>query len=68
MTKIIRFKGLCCANCAAKLEKKINKIKGVEATMSFVAGKILLELDNEELLEEVVLCCKKEYPDMVITL
>lgn len=68
MTKIIRFKGLCCANCAAKLEKKINKIKGVEATLSFVAGKILLELDNEELIEEVVLCCKKEYPDMVITL
>jgi Cd2+/Zn2+-exporting ATPase len=68
MTKIIRFKGLCCANCAAKLEKKINKIKGVEATMSFVAGKILLELDNEDLIEDVILCCKKEYPDMVITL
>jgi len=52
MTKIIRFKGLCCANCAAKLEKQINKIKGVKATMSFVAGKIMLELDNEDLLED----------------
>jgi Cd2+/Zn2+-exporting ATPase len=68
MTKIIRFKGLCCANCAAKLEKKLNKIKGVEATLSFVAGKILLELDNEDLIDDVLLCCKKEYPDMVITL
>lgn len=68
MTKIIRFKGLCCANCAAKLEKQINKIKGVKATMSFVAGKIMLELDNEDLLEDVVLCCKKIEPDMEIKL
>lgn len=68
MTKIIRFKGLCCANCAAKLEKQINKIKGVKATMSFVAGKIMLELDNEDLLEDVVLCCKRIEPDMEIKL
>ncbi|MBE6137014.1 MAG: heavy-metal-associated domain-containing protein [Erysipelotrichaceae bacterium] len=68
MTKIIRFKGLCCANCAAKLERQINKIKGVEATLSFVAGKILLELENEELLDDVILCCKKMEPDMEIKL
>ena len=63
MTKIIRFKGICCANCAAKLERKINKIKGVEATISFVAGKIMLELENEELLDQVLELCKKEEPD-----
>lgn len=63
MTKIIRFKGIDCANCAAKLEKKINKIKGVEATISFVAGKMMLELDDEELLDDVLALCKKEEPD-----
>ena len=63
MTKIIRFKGICCANCALKLEKKINKMKGVEATVSFVAGKILLELEDESLLEDVLALCKKEEPD-----
>ncbi len=68
MEKIIRFKGLCCANCALGLEKKINKIKGVKATVSFVAGKILLELDNDDLLDDVILVCKQEYPDMVIKL
>ncbi len=68
MTKILRFKGLCCANCAAKLEKQLNKIKGVQATMSFVAGKILLELDKEELLEEVIQCCKKNEPEIEIRL
>lgn len=64
MEKIIKFKGLCCANCAEKIERKLNKIKGVNATMSFVAGKILIEYDNEELLEKVVEVCKKEEPEM----
>ncbi len=68
MEKVIRFKGLCCANCASKLERKLNKIKGVEATMSFVASKILLELDSEDLLEEVINVCKKTEPDMEIIL
>ncbi len=63
MTKIIRFKGIDCANCAAKLEKKINKIEGVEATISFVAGKMMLELKDEALLEKVLNLCKKEEPD-----
>ncbi len=64
MEKIIKFKGLCCANCAEKIERKINKIKGVNATVSFVAGKILLELDDGSLLEKVVEVCKKEEPEM----
>lgn len=68
MTKIIRFKGIDCANCAAKLEKKLNKIKGVKATMSFVAGKIMLELDDESLLEEVLSVCQREEPEIEIRL
>lgn len=68
MEKIIRFRGLCCANCATKLEKKINKIKGVDATMSYVAQKILLNLDDEALLDQVIAVCKKEEPDMEIIL
>ena len=68
MEKIVKFKGLCCANCAAKIERKLNKIKGVEATVSFVAGKILLELSDESLLEKVIEVCKKEEPEMEILL
>ena len=63
MEKIIRFKGIDCANCAAKLEKKINKIKGVDATISFVAGKMLLNLEDEKLFDEVIALCKNEEPD-----
>ena len=68
MEKIIKFKGLCCANCAAKIERKLNKIKGVNATISFVSSKLLLEMDNEELLEKVIEVCKKEEPEMEILL
>ena len=63
MTKIIRFKGVDCANCALKLEKKINKIKGVQAKMSFTAGKLMLELADESLFDKVIEVCKKEEPE-----
>jgi len=63
MTKIIRFKGIDCANCAAKLEKKINKMKGVKATLSFASGKLMLELDDEKLFDEVIALCKKAEPE-----
>ena len=68
MERIIRFKGLCCANCAEKLERKLNKMKGVEATVSFVAGKILLNLSDESLLDSVVELCKKTEPEIEIIL
>ncbi len=54
MTKMVRFSGIDCANCAAKLEKKLNKIKGVEATISFVSGKMMLELSDEALFDQVI--------------
>ena len=63
MTKMVRFSGLDGANCAAKLEKKLNKIKGVEATISFVSGKMMLELSDEALFDQVIELCKKEEPD-----
>ncbi|MFI3250411.1 MAG: cation transporter [Eubacteriales bacterium] len=44
MEKMFRLVGLDCANCAAKMERKVNKIKGVEyATVDFMSTKLLLE-------------------------
>lgn len=68
MTKIIRFKGVDCANCAAKLEKKINKMKGVKATISYTAGKIMLEYYDDNLFDEVIALCKKEEPEFEYSL
>ena len=68
MSKVICFEGIDCANCAQKLENKLNKIKGVNAEISFVSGKMFLELDNIDLLEDVKNVCKKVEPEMVLYL
>jgi copper chaperone CopZ len=64
----LKFEGIDCASCASKLENKLNKIKGVEANISFIAGKILLNLETEELLEVVKKTCYKVEPDIKLSL
>ncbi|MGE5390070.1 MAG: heavy metal translocating P-type ATPase [Deltaproteobacteria bacterium] len=50
---VIRLEGLDCADCAAKLEKRIGQITGVrEARVNFAAGK--LNLKHYDVLEEVI--------------
>ena len=45
----LNISGLNCANCAAKIEKKINEIDGVkEATVDFLNKKILLFSEEED--------------------
>ena len=70
MKKIFRLKDLDCANCAAKMERGINKIDGVEsATVSFMSQKLTIEADDsrfESIMDEVVRVCKKIEPDCVI--
>ena len=46
MKKSYKFKELDCANCAAKIEREINKIPGVEkATVNFFAMKMTVTAD-----------------------
>lgn len=65
-----KIKGLDCANCAAKLERAINKIKGVEkATISFMNEKMSIELDEDnkkDIMKDVEKMIKKEEPDVTI--
>lgn len=50
MEKQIRFTGIDCAHCAEKIEKKINKIKGVEsATVNFLAQKMIIKANEEDM-------------------
>ena len=47
MKKTFRLEGLDCANCAAKIEKKVKSMDGVkDATVSFFAQKLVLEADD----------------------
>ena len=64
-----KIKGLDCANCAAELERKIQKVEGVdEASISFMTEKLVLEIagNKDEIMEKVKKVIKKEEPDVTI--
>ena len=65
-----KIKGLECANCAAELERAIQKVDGVEsATISFMAERMTIEIDEErkeEVIEKVNKVVKKEEPDVTL--
>lgn len=37
--------GMTCAACAARIEKILNRLKGVEATVNLASEKVQLQLD-----------------------
>lgn len=48
MKKVYRLEGLCCANCAKKIEDAVKKIPGVNsAKLNFVTTKLIVESDLE---------------------
>jgi len=68
--KVFKLEYLGCANCAAKMERAINKIDGVNsATVNFITQKLIVESDDQEfddiikLIQKVV---KKIEPDCTI--
>lgn len=65
-----KIKGLDCANCAAELERAIQKIDEVEScNINFLTEKMEIEYDEnnkEEILEKVKKVIKKEEPDVTI--
>jgi len=69
-SKIFILEGLDCANCAQKIEDKINKIYGVKkATLNFVNKKLLIEFSdaiNEELINQIKSTITSIEPDVNI--
>ena len=61
-----------CANCAAKIETAVKELPGVKnASVSFMAQKMLLEADDDafdEVLKVAVKTAKKVEPDFEIEL
>ena len=70
MKKIIRLQDLGCANCAAKMERGIEKIKGVNSvSVDFMTQKIVLDCDDnavDEIIAEMKKVCHKIEPDCII--
>lgn len=71
MIKTYELENLDCANCAAKMEDAIKKIKGVKnASVSFMAQKLTIETDEnlDEIMVEVTAVMNKVEPDCEIIL
>lgn len=70
MKKTFKMEELDCANCAAKMENAIRKIKGVQnVTINFMAQKMILEAEDsqfDEVLCQAEKACKKVEPDCCI--
>ena len=69
---IIKFKikGLDCANCAAELERSIQKIEGISnASISFMTERMEIEFEEdkkEEIMKKMKKVIKREEPDVEI--
>ena len=70
MKKAFKLEDLDCAYCAAKMERSVAKIDGVQSVnVSFIAQKMTIEADDErfeEIMDQVVRTCKKVEPDCKI--
>lgn len=59
MKKVFKLKDLDCANCAAKMERGIIEIEGVEsASITFMTAKLIIEAD-ESLMDEIITKAQK---------
>lgn len=46
----VKLQGLCCANCAAKIEEKVSRLEGVDsAVVNFLTEKMILNADETAL-------------------
>lgn len=67
MKKTYELEDLDCANCAAKMERKISKIKGVdEVEVNFLTQKMTIGADDavfESVVDEAVKLIAKVEPD-----
>lgn len=71
LKKEILLEGLCCGNCAAKIERESKNIDGVKsAVVDFVATKLIMEIDNpsktNSIIEKVREIVKRIEPDVKV--
>ncbi|HPF53542.1 MAG TPA: cation transporter [Eubacteriales bacterium] len=70
MKKVYRLQNLDCAHCAAKMERAIKKIAGVnDASVNFMYQKLTMDIEDEnsdEILSEVARVIKRVEPDCLI--
>lgn len=67
MKKVFKLEELDCANCGAKMEHAISKMKGVNSvSVSFMTQKLTIDADDESfeaIMDDAVKICRKIEPD-----
>src|SRR5919198_980155 len=43
----LALEGMTCASCAARIERKLNRLRGVQATVNFATGRAAVSFDPE---------------------
>ncbi len=70
MKSKFKIKGLDCANCAAELERAIQKIDEIgNASISFMTERMEIEYDEtkkDEIIKKLKKVIKREEPDVTI--
>lgn len=70
MKQSFRLQGLDCANCAARLERALNKLEGMgHASVSFLAQRMTLEAEDarwDAVVRDARALVKKLEPDAVV--
>lgn len=67
MKKKYHIEGIDCANCAAKVEKKMNDLPDVSVTLTFATRQLLVEAENpDEVLPKLREIADKMEPGTVI--
>lgn len=48
MKKIVKLEGLCCANCASRIETEVQKLEGVnQVNLSFMTQRLTIEMEDD---------------------
>lgn len=72
MKKTYSFSGIDCANCAAKLERKLQKIKNLDLVqVNFLTQKLTVEAPDDlfdSVLEEMLKIISKKEPDCKVVI
>lgn len=70
MKRVYKLEGLDCADCAAKLERKLAAIEGIKsANINFMTLKCTLEAEAEkmnEIIDKAMEIIKVEEPDVEV--
>ena len=66
MKKSYKLENLCCANCAARIEDRINRLEAVQkATLNFMTLRLTIESETEHwdaMMEDVLKIFRKVEP------